>query len=345
MGFTYDFANGNTEIVYTPEEEVVPNRALVKKINNCVYLLNVKVREKGEVSFAYDIDCKTNYLAWESEASSAERREMELEIEDAMGCCSRIGIPSSCIVQEKRYMYVDDENKLINFICIPVGELEDQEELRASINKKKTKVDFEELKMPSLPDEIPEPTEDEIYDPFNSGERPKEKVNVLKQDIEEFGFDQLKKEESKPFSFEGEQNPENKPLYEEIGVGTAEQVVEDDLEENEDEAESNLEKWLKDERDRKLEPADPEEEDEEDGTILLSSKDEEEEEGTVLLIPRPNGKAYLENIKTGEKFYIRKNNTKIGKKREKQFTKKTAEKYRAEKPSECILTGMSGCHI
>ena len=43
--------------------------------------------------------------------------------------------------------------------------------------------------------------------------------------------------------------------------------------------------------------------------------DYEDDEKTMLLIPKPNGKAYLENTKTKEKFHIVKTTTKIGKKR------------------------------
>ena len=58
---------------------------------------------------------------------------------------------------------------------------------------------------------------------------------------------------------------------------------------------------------------DEDEDEDEDGTVLLS--DYEDDEKTMLLIPKPNGKAYLENIKTKEKFHIVKTTTKIGKKR------------------------------
>ena len=84
-------------------------------------------------------------------------------------------------------------------------------------------------------------------------------------------------------------NQVNRDLYEEISTDTAEQF-EEHLEQKEED---------------------------ESGTVLLSDFEDEEDEKTVLLIPQPNGKAYLENVKTQEKFYIRKNHVKIGKKKEK----------------------------
>ena len=69
--------------------------------------------------FYYDVEGKTNYLAWKSEASPKECREMEEKIREATECCARIGIPMRGIVFESKYMYVDDERGIINFICIP----------------------------------------------------------------------------------------------------------------------------------------------------------------------------------------------------------------------------------
>ena len=69
MNFTYDFANGTTEIVYHPEKKRIPDPEMLEKINRCVYLLNIKVRPGNEGAFAYNIKGKTNFLAWQSEAS------------------------------------------------------------------------------------------------------------------------------------------------------------------------------------------------------------------------------------------------------------------------------------
>ena len=39
MNFTYDFANGTTEIVYHPEKKRIPDPEMVEKINRCVMSL------------------------------------------------------------------------------------------------------------------------------------------------------------------------------------------------------------------------------------------------------------------------------------------------------------------
>ena len=280
MGFTYDFSNGKTEVVYTPEQECNLNEEMQKIINHCKYLLNIRIRPGQEFSYSYDIKGKTNYLAWQSEATAEECQRMENRITDALEACSRQGIASECIVKEKRYMYVDDEKNIINFICIPSA-MKITGEKNADISVSDTykgKKMYEELKTPSLPDEIPEPPSDEVYETFSSNVATEDRQTPIKEELQ-------------PISFEEENNKENKPLYEEIGAVTAEE----------------MEKYPLDEED---EP--------EDGTILLSDleEDEDDDEKTVLLIPRPNGKAYIENMVTKERFYIIKNSTKIGKKKE-----------------------------
>ena len=146
MNFTYDFANGTTEIVYHPEKKRIPDPEMLEKINRCVYLLNIKVRPGNEGAFAYNIKGKTNFLAWQSEASEK----------------ARMGIPSESVVQEKRYMYVDDRTQRINFICIPG--MEDKPAKAA----KKNQENIYELETPPLPDTIPEPRSEEIYEPFGN---------------------------------------------------------------------------------------------------------------------------------------------------------------------------------
>lgn len=119
MEFKYDFTDGNTNIVCIPDENIIPDKEIIKKINDSVFLLNVRVRTGSKNIFYYDVEGKTNYLAWKSEASPKERREMEEKIREATECCARIGIPMRGIVFESKYMYVDDERGIINFICIP----------------------------------------------------------------------------------------------------------------------------------------------------------------------------------------------------------------------------------
>ena len=282
MNFTYDFANGTTEIVYHPEKKRIPDPEMVEKINRCVYLLNIKVRPGNEGAFAYDIKGKTNFLAWQSEASEKARHEMEGQIADGLNGCMSMGIPSESVVQEKRYMYVDDRTQRINFICIP-----GMEDKLAKAAKKNLE-DIYELETPPLPDTIPEPRSEEIYEPFGN--------NHVNQTEERYA-------EIKPMEEEKQEYREyvsaDRPLYEEISTDTAEQI------------EEQPEKSECSEMFRKNV------EEEETGTILLSDFEDDEDEKTVLLVPQPDGKAYLENMKTKEKSYIRKNNVKIGKKKEK----------------------------
>ena len=282
MNFTYDFANGTTEIVYHPEKKRIPDPEMVEKINRCVYLLNIKVRPGNEGAFAYNIKGKTNFLAWQSEASEKARHEMEGQIADGLNGCMSMGIPSESVVQEKRYMYVDDRTQRIKFICIP-----GMEDKLAKAAKKNLE-DIYELETPPLPDTIPEPRSEEIYEPFGN--------NHVNQTEERYA-------EIKPMEEEKQEYREyvsaDRPLYEEISTDTAEQI------------EEQPEKSECSEMFRKNV------EEEETGTILLSDFEDDEDEKTVLLVPQPDGKAYLENMKTKEKSYIRKNNVKIGKKKEK----------------------------
>lgn len=118
MEFKYDFTDG-TNIVCIPDKNIIPDKEIIKKINDSIFLLNIQVRTGSKNVFYYDIEGKTNYVAWKSEASPKERKEMEEMIAEATECCARIGIPMQGIIYESKYMYVDDERGIINFICIP----------------------------------------------------------------------------------------------------------------------------------------------------------------------------------------------------------------------------------
>ena len=59
-------------------------------------------------------------------------------------------------------MYVDDRTQRINFICIPG--MEDKPAKAA----KKNQENIYELETPPLPDTIPEPRSEEIYEPFGN---------------------------------------------------------------------------------------------------------------------------------------------------------------------------------
>ena len=77
MGFSFDFTNGNIDIVYTPEGEVMPDWELMEKINNCPEFLQVRSKpEEGQLYFAFSIKDKTNMLAWRDMASREQNREI-----------------------------------------------------------------------------------------------------------------------------------------------------------------------------------------------------------------------------------------------------------------------------
>lgn len=291
MNFTYDFANGTTEIVYHPEKKRIPDLEMVEKINRCVYLLNIKVRPGNEGAFAYDIKGKTNFLAWQSEASEKARHEMEGQIADGLNGCMSMGISVESVVQEKRYMYVDDRTQRINFICIPGTEDKPAKAVKKNLE------DIYELETPPLPDTIPEPRSEEIYELFGN-----DHVNQTEERYAEIKPMEEEKQEYREYV------SADRPLYEEISTDTAEQI----------------------------------EEQTENGTVLLSDFEDDEDEKTVLLVPQPDGKAYLENIKTKEKFYIRKNNVKIGKKKEK------VDIWIKDNPTvsreHCVITYKMGCY-
>lgn len=310
MNFTYDFANGTTEIVYHPEKKRIPDPEMVEKINRCVYLLNIKVRPGNEGAFAYNIKGKTNFLAWQSEASEKARHEMEGQIADGLNGCMSMGISAESVVQEKRYMYVDDRTQRINFICIPG--VEDKPAKAA----KKNQENIYELETPPLPDTIPEPRSEEIYEPFGNN-----RVNRTEERYAEI----------KPMEEEKQEYMEyvsaDRPLYEEISTDTAEQIEEQPEKSEGSESSEMFRENV---------------EEEETGTVLLSDFEDDEDEKTVLLVPQPDGKAYLENINTKEKFYIRKNNVKIGKKKEK------VDIWIKENPTvsreHCVITYKMGCY-
>lgn len=122
MNFTYDFANGSYgNRLSSRRKRGFRNPEMVEKINRCVYLLNIKVRPGNEGAFAYNIKGKTNFLAWQSEASEKARHEMEGQIADGLNGCMSMGISAESVVQEKRYMYVDDRTQRIILYASGVG--------------------------------------------------------------------------------------------------------------------------------------------------------------------------------------------------------------------------------
>ena len=358
MKFHYDCTKGKREIIGTPEDVIQVDHKRVGFINRNPFLLNVEVKQEDTLQFVYNISGKTNYLAWQSEASAGQRQEMERKLSELLRAFAQAGISMENIIQEKRYMYVDDFEKEINLICIPAMAVEKKEakpkedswgkasdpwdkdpweeewkeepvkkaapsklDSKAAPKVEMSKPDFDRIEMPPLPDEIPVPSSEEVYNTYNNVRSKENKVSEWgeeKDDLEDFFQKELKPAAPEP-------GYQQKPLYEEIDASPSQPVEEKSAfadwrneekytapqeekytapqeEKNTASREENLQEFL-----------DEDEDEDEDGTVLLS--DYEDDEKTMLLIPKPNGKAYLENIKTKEKFHIVKTTTKIGKKR------------------------------
>ena len=372
MKFHYDCTKGKREIIGTPEDVIQVDHKRVGFINRNPFLLNVEVRQEDTLQFVYDISGKTNYLAWQSEASAGQRQEMERKLSELLRAFAQAGISMENIIQEKRYMYVDDFEKEINLICIPAMAVEKKEAKpkedswgeasdpwdkdpwaeewkeepvkkaapsklasKAAPKVETSKPDFDRIEMPPLPDEIPVPSSEEVYNTYNSVSPKQKKVSEWGEegdDLEEFFKKELKPAAPEP-------GYQQKPLYEEIGAGPSQSVEEKsafaDWRNEEKYTAPQEEKYTAPQEEKYTAPKEEkytapleekntayreenlqecqDEDEDEDGTVLLS--DYEDDEKTMLLIPKPNGKAYLENIKTKEKFNIVKTTTKIGKKR------------------------------
>lgn len=366
MKFHYDCTKGKREIIGTPEDVIQVDHKRVGFINRNPFLLNVEVRQEDTLQFVYDISGKTNYLAWQSEASAGQRQEMERKLSELLRAFAQAGISMENIIQEKRYMYVDDFEKEINLICIPAMAVEKKEakpkedswgkasdpwdkdpweeewkeepvkkaapsklDSKAAPKVEMSKPDFDRIEMPPLPDEIPVPSSEEVYNTYNNVRSKENKVSEWgeeKDDLEDFFQKELKPATPEP-------GYQQKPLYEEIDASPSQPVEEKsafaDWRNEEKYTAPQEEKYTAPQEEQYTAPQeekntasreenfqeflDEDEDEDEDGTVLLS--DYEDDEKTMLLIPKPNGKAYLENIKTKERFHIVKTTTKIGKKR------------------------------
>ena len=358
MKFHYDCTKGKREIIGTPEDVIQVDHKRVGFINRNPFLLNVEVRQEDTLQFVYNISGKTNYLAWQSEASAGQRQEMERKLSELLGAFAQAGISMENIIQEKRYMYVDDFEKEINLICIPAMAVEKKEakpkedswgkasdpwdkdpweeewkeepvkkaapsklDSKAAPKVEMSKPDFDRIEMPPLPDEIPVPSSEEVYNTYNNVRSKENKVSEWgeeKDDLEDFFQKELKPAAPEP-------GYQQKPLYEEIDASPSQPVEEKSAfadwrneekytaPQEEKYTAPQEEKYTASREENFQEFLDEDEDEDEDGTVLLS--DYEDDEKTMLLIPKPNGKAYLENIKTKEKFHIVKTTTKIGKKR------------------------------
>lgn len=364
MKFHYDCTKGKREIIGTPEDVIQVDHKRVGFINRNPFLLNVEVRQEDTLQFVYNISGKTNYLAWQSEASAGQRQEMERKLSELLRAFAQAGISMENIIQEKRYMYVDDFEKEINLICIPAMAVEKKEakpkedswgkasdpwdkdpweeewkeepvkkaapsklDSKAAPKVEMSKPDFDRIEMPPLPDEIPVPSSEEVYNTYNNVRSKENKVSEWgeeKDDLEDFFQKELKPAAPEP-------GYQQKPLYEEIDASPSQPVEEKsafaDWRNEEKYTAPQEEKYTAPQEEKYTAPQEEknsvsreenlqeflDEDEDEDGTVLLS--DYEDDEKTMLLIPKPNGKAYLENIKTKERFHIVKTTTKIGKKR------------------------------
>ncbi len=364
MKFHYDCTKGKREIIGTPEDVIQVDHKRVGFINRNPFLLNVEVRQEDTLQFVYDISGKTNYLAWQSEASAGQRQEMERKLSELLRAFAQAGISMENIIQEKRYMYVDDFEKEINLICIPAMAVEKKEakpkedswgkasdpwdkdpweeegkeepvkkaapsklDSKAAPKVEMSKPDFDRIEMPPLPDEIPVPSSEEVYNTYDNVRSKENKVSEWgeeKDDLEDFFQKELKPAAPEP-------GYQQKPLYEEIDASPSQPVEEKsafaDWRNEEKYTAPQEEKYTAPQEEKYTAPQEEknsvsreenlqeflDEDEDEDGTVLLS--DYEDDEKTMLLIPKPNGKAYLENIKTKERFHIVKTTTKIGKKR------------------------------
>lgn len=366
MKFHYDCTKGKREIIGTPEDVIQVDHKRVGFINRNPFLLNVEVKQEDTLQFVYNISGKTNYLAWQSEASAGQRQEMERKLSELLRAFAQAGISMENIIQEKRYMYVDDFEKEINLICIPAMAVEKKEakpkedswgkasdpwdkdpweeewkeepvkkaapsklDSKAAPKVEMSKPDFDRIEMPPLPDEIPVPSSEEVYNTYNNVRSKENKVSEWgeeKDDLEDFFQKELKPAAPEP-------GYQQKPLYEEIDASPSQPVEEKsafaDWRNEEKYTAPQEEKYTAPQEEKYTAPQeeknsvsreenlqeflDEDEDEDEDGTVLLS--DYEDDEKTMLLIPKPNGKAYLENIKTKERFHIVKTTTKIGKKR------------------------------
>ena len=382
MKFHYDCTKGKREIIGTPEDVIQVDHKRVGFINRNPFLLNVEVRQEDTLQFVYNISGKTNYLAWQSEASAGQRQEMERKLSELLRAFAQAGISMENIIQEKRYMYVDDFEKEINLICIPAMAVEKKEakpkedswgkasdpwdkdpweeewkeepvkkaapsklDSKAAPKVEMSKPDFDRIEMPPLPDEIPVPSSEEVYNTYNNVRSKENKVSEWgeeKDDLEDFFQKELKPAAPEP-------GYQQKPLYEEIDASPSQPVEEKsafaDWRNEEKYTAPQEEKYTAPQEEKYTAPQeekytapqeekytapkeekntasreenlqeflDEDEDEDEDGTVLLS--DYEDDEKTMLLIPKPKGKAYLENIKTKERFHIVKTTTKIGKKR------------------------------
>lgn len=364
MKFHYDCTKGKREIIGTPEDVIQVDHKRVGFINRNPFLLNVEVRQEDTLQFVYNISGKTNYLAWQSEASAGQRQEMERKLSELLRAFAQAGISMENIIQEKRYMYVDDFEKEINLICIPAMAVEKKEakpkedswgkasdpwdkdpweeewkeepvkkaapsklDSKAAPKVEMSKPDFDRIEMPPLPDEIPVPSSEEVYNTYDNVRSKENKVSEWgeeKDDLEDFFQKELKPAAPEP-------GYQQKPLYEEIDASPSQPVEEKsafaDWRNEEKYTAPQEEKYTAPQEEKYTAPQEEknsvsreenlqeflDEDEDEDGTVLLS--DYEDDEKTMLLIPKPNGKAYLENIKTKERFHIVKTTTKIGKKR------------------------------
>lgn len=301
MGFSFDFAGERNVIVYETEEGMVLDENMYSMLRSEIFEESVLPFEIENTSkkccIYYDITGCTNMRAWMGEVGFLEKRKMKKKIEETQKFLVQNGIPKEMIEQEMQYMFVNNQDEEVRLVCVPV---------RESMYTESKRGRSMDTGLPPLPKEIPVPPESgagfKNYSKFSKAPKQNEdNWNIeeelyvsqdrhVEQDIEPLQkVDDLQKiEEIEPIDSLSEEE-----RFSEI----AEDFIQDDRDFLKEETVKNTEK--------------PEEESEEEGTVLLYNPDDE---GTVLLKVPPKINARLIRRSTGEEFVINKERNKIGKK-------------------------------
>ncbi|MDD7208758.1 MAG: FHA domain-containing protein [Blautia sp.] len=299
MGFSYDFSNGKSDVIYRPDTKQVLDEQSWKEIIKSPDrpgVLPIRMQEEGNtICFYYDISQATNMRAWMSEASQKKQMEMKEKISRMKQTLIASGIPEKEIMSEQKYMYVDDRTEEVQFICIPLKKpRKDEKKNNSGLSEKKLNSIKEDLNM-DLPPIPPEPSDDCFIEELTgSQEKSKKGFRNHSKEIpeEKNAFGKM------TFNEISEPVLDNSDLYEEMSDRSSE-----------DNEKTGIERAFHSEKVNKNE--EEEEKEEEDGTVLLA---DEGNEGTVLLNILPRVNAKLIRLRTQETFQIEKRECKIGKK-------------------------------
>lgn len=121
MGFSYNFRNGNMDVIYHSEEARDLDVQVWEMMAQFPQLLPARMKQRADsYDFFYDITGATNLLAWQDEASPSRAAEIKRKKADALDALFRAGIAAEQLMQEERYIYVDESTEEIRLICIPL---------------------------------------------------------------------------------------------------------------------------------------------------------------------------------------------------------------------------------